>query len=170
MNRMLAFLYPEKDPYGIGYQVRQSLISIGSGGVTGLGFAQGKQKLFFVPEPHTDFVFAVVGEELGLLGCLLVLILFGLLFWKSIQIAIRAKTPFGTLLGLGIGSTIVFQALINISVTLGLVPAKGLPLPFISVGGSSMVLMLSAIGILLNISSQSRSQGGKGGWIKIADA
>lgn len=169
-NRVMAFLDPEKDPYGIGYQVRQSLIAIGSGGWKGLGFAQGKQKLFFVPEPHTDFVFSVVGEELGFLGCLALLLLFGLLFWKSVRIALRAECPFGTFLGLGIAATITLQALINISVSLSMLPAKGLPLPFISVGGSSMIIMLAAVGILLNISRNTGAEDRGGGWIKVTDA
>ena len=169
-NRIIAFLDPEKDPYGISYQVRQSLIAIGSGGWKGLGFAQGKQKLFFLPEPHTDFVFSVVGEELGFLGCLALLLLFGLLFWKSVKIALRAKTPFGTFLGLGIAATIILQALINISVSLSMMPAKGLPLPLISVGGSSMVIMLAALGILLNISRDTDPHKRSKGWIKVTDA
>lgn len=156
LNRILAFLYPERDPYGIGYQIRQSLIAVGSGGWNGLGYAQGKQKLFFLPEPHTDFIYAVVGEEFGFLGCLTVLVLFGLLFWRGTRIAVRAESAFGTYLGLGIACMIVFQAFVNMSMVISLLPTKGLPLPFISMGGSSMIMTMAAVGILLNISRQGR--------------
>ena len=151
-NRLLAFWDPSADPFGISYQVRQSLIAVGSGGLTGQGFANGKQKLSFLPESHTDFIFAVVGEELGLLGCLSLLVLFALLFWRGIRIALRADTPFGSYLALGIVCMVVLQGLINMSVVVSLVPTKGIPLPFISVGGSSMLVMMAGVGILLNIS------------------
>ncbi len=158
LNRILAFLYPERDPYGIGYQIRQSLIAVGSGGWSGLGYAQGKQKLFFLPEPHTDFIYAVVGEEFGFLGCVTVLVLFGLLFWRGTRIAVRAESAFGTYLGLGIACMIVFQAFVNMSMVISLLPTKGLPLPFVSVGGSSMIMTMAAVGILLNISRQGRGK------------
>ncbi len=151
-QRVVAFLDPLQDPYGIGYQTRQSLIAVGSGGWTGLGFAQGKQKLFFLPEPYTDFIFSVVGEELGFLGCGLLLTLFALFFWRGVRISLRADTPFGTLVGLGIVCMIVLQAFANMSVAVSLLPTKGMPLPFISFGGSSMLVMLTGVGILLNIS------------------
>ena len=154
LNRIQAFIDPEKDPFGMGYQIRQSLIAVGSGGWNGLGYAQGKQKLFFLPEPHTDFIYAVVGEELGFLGCAALIILFAMLFWRGAKIAMRADTPFGTYLGLGIVCMIVFQAFINMSMVISLLPTKGFPLPFVSVGGSSMIVTMSAVGILLNISSQ----------------
>lgn len=156
LDRWLAFLHPERDPYGIGYQIRQSLISVGSGGWSGLGYAQGKQKLSFLPEPHTDFIFAVVGEELGLLGCVTVVVLFGLFFWRAARISVRAESPFGTYLGLGIACMIILQALVNMSMVVSLLPTKGLPLPFVSVGGSSMIMTMTAVGILLNISSHAR--------------
>jgi len=156
LDRFLAYLYPERDPYGIGYQIRQSLISVGSGGWSGLGYAEGKQKLFFLPEPHTDFIFAVVGEELGLLGCLAVVVLFGLFFWRAARISVRAQSPFGTYLGLGIACMIILQAFVNMSMVVSLLPTKGLPLPFVSVGGSSMIMTMTAVGILLNISSHGR--------------
>ncbi|MCH8319454.1 MAG: putative lipid II flippase FtsW [Acidobacteria bacterium] len=156
LDRWLAFLYPERDPYGIGYQIRQSLISVGSGGWSGLGYAQGKQKLSFLPEPHTDFIFAVVGEELGLLGCFTVVVLFGLFFWRAARISVRAESPFGTYLGLGIACMIILQAFVNMSMVVSLLPTKGLPLPFVSVGGSSMIMTMTAVGILLNISSHAR--------------
>jgi len=155
-NRILAFLDPEADPLGIGYQIHQSLIAVGSGGISGLGFGQSKQKLDYLPESHTDFIFAIVGEEMGLIGCIALLVLFVLLFRKGVKVALRADTPFGTLLGLGIIGMIVLQALINMSVVVSLLPTKGLPLPFISVGGSSLLVALAGIGILLNISRHSR--------------
>ena len=157
LNRILAFVDPDRDPYGIGYQIRQSLIAVGAGGWKGAGYAQSKQKLFFLPEPHTDFIYAVVGEELGLLGCMTLLVLFSLFFWRGVRISLRADSLFGTYLGLGIVTMIVLQAFINMSVTVSLLPTKGLPLPFVSVGGSSMVITLLAVGILLNISRVSSS-------------
>lgn len=163
-DRILAFLNPDENPLGIGYQIRQSLIAVGSGGVQGLGLAQSRQKLAFLPEPHTDFVFAIVGEEQGLIGCTVLLALFLILFWKGVRIALRSDTPHGTLLGLGIVGMIVFQALINMSVTVSLLPTKGIPLPFISVGGSSMLVTLTGVGILLNISRNGRATGGEG-WV-----
>ncbi len=157
-NRIFTFIDPSLDPYGSGYQIRQSLIAVGSGGWQGLGFAQGNQKKFFLPEPHTDFIFSVIGEELGLWGTLLTLGLFIFLFVKGIKIALRADSKFGAYLGLGIISMFTFQALINMSVVLSLMPTKGLPLPFVSVGGSSMIVALVAVGILLNISKQGRKE------------
>ena len=152
MRRLVAFLDPWADPLGNGYQVVQSLISIGSGGPHGLGFAQGKQKMFFLPFAHSDFIFAVVGEELGLLGSLVVVLVFALFLWRGMRAALRAPDRFGMLLGIGLVVGIVAQALFNISVAVALLPAKGIPLPFISYGGSSLVPTLAAAGILLNIS------------------
>ncbi len=152
VRRLVAFLHPWSDPQGSNYQVVQSLIAIGSGGPHGLGFAQGKQKLFFLPFAHSDFIFAVIGEELGLIGGLFVLLVFGLLLWRGIRICLHAPDRFGMLLSLGLVTSIVAQALFNISVVLALVPTKGIPLPFISYGGSSLVPTLAAVGILLNIS------------------
>lgn len=157
-DRLLAFLNPEEFPMDIGYQIRQSLIAVGSGGISGVGLAQSKQKLNFLPESHTDFIFAIVAEELGLIGCLLLLTLFLLLFRRGVQIALRAADPVGTLIGLGIVAMIVLQALINMSVVISLVPTKGIPLPFISVGGSSLLVTMAAIGILLSISRNSRAE------------
>ena len=130
----------------------QSLIAIGSGGTNGLGFAQGKQKMLFLPFAHSDFIFAVVGEELGLVGALAVVAVFGLFLWRGVRTALLAPDRFGMLLSLGIVTSIVAQALFNISVVLSLVPTKGIPLPFISYGGSSLLPTLTAVGILLNIS------------------
>ena len=156
-DRILAFLNPEVDPSGIGYQIRQSLIAVGSGGWTGSGLTQSKQKLHFLPESHTDFVFAVVGEELGLLGSLVMVALFVLLFWRGVRIAFRADTGFGSLVAMGIVCMVVLQGIINMCVVVGLLPTKGIPLPFVSVGGSSMLAMMAGAGILLNISRRCRT-------------
>lgn len=156
-QRLVSFLNPWADPENSGYQVIQSLIAVGSGGMNGLGFAQGKQKLFFLPFAHSDFIFAVVGEELGLLGALTVLLVFGILLWRGARAAILSPDRFGMLLGIGIISSIVVQALFNMSVVLAMVPTKGIPLPFISYGGSSLLPTMISIGILLNISQYSTS-------------
>ncbi|HEY6803811.1 MAG TPA: putative lipid II flippase FtsW [Pyrinomonadaceae bacterium] len=152
LKRMITFLDPWADPRGGGFQVVQSLIAVGSGGPNGLGFAQGKQKMLFLPFAHSDFIFAVVSEELGLVGGLAVILVFALFLWRGIRTALLAPDRFGMLLSLGIVTSIVAQALFNISVVLSLVPTKGIPLPFISYGGSSLVPTLAAVGILLNIS------------------
>ena len=152
MRRLSAFMDPWADAQGTGYQVVQSLIAVGSGGQNGLGFAQGRQKLLFLPFAHSDFIFAVIGEELGLIGALLVVFVFAVFLWRGMRAALRAPDRFGMLLGIGIVVGIVAQALLNISVVLALVPTKGIPLPFISYGGSSLVPTLAAVGILLNIS------------------
>jgi cell division protein FtsW len=152
MKRLAAFIDPWADAQGTGYQVVQSLIAVGSGGSHGLGFAQGRQKLLFLPFAHSDFIFAVVGEELGLVGALIIVFVFAIFLWRGMRAALRAPDRFGMLLGLGIVVSIVAQALLNISVVIALVPTKGIPLPFISYGGSSMVPTLAGVGILLNIS------------------
>ena len=153
-KRILAFLDPELDPLGAGFQIRQSLIAVGTGGINGLGYMQGQQKLFYLPDAHTDFIFAVLGEELGLLGTGLVLGLFGLFLWRGLRASTRAPDLFGFYLALGITMTVCVQAFLNMSVVLKIVPNKGIPLPFLSYGGSSFVVMLIAVGILLNISQQ----------------
>lgn len=152
MKRLSAFIDPWADAQGTGYQVVQSLIAVGSGGTHGLGFAQGRQKLLFLPFAHSDFIFAVVGEELGLIGALIIVLVFAVFLWRGMRAALRAPDTFGMLLGIGIVVGIVSQALLNISVVLALVPTKGIPLPFISYGGSSLVPTLAGVGILLNIS------------------
>ena len=152
LKRLITFLDPWADQQGAGFQVVQSLIAIGSGGIDGLGFAQGKQKMLFLPFAHSDFIFAVVGEELGLVGALAIVAVFALFLWRGIRTALLAPDRFGMLLSLGIVTSIVVQALFNISVVLSLVPTKGIPLPFISYGGSSLVPTLAAVGILLNVS------------------
>ena len=149
--RMQAFLDPFKDPQGKGFHIIQSMIAVSTGGLTGLGLMEGKQKLFYLPEPHTDFIFAVTAEELGLWGSLLVVGLFGIFLYRGIRTALRTSDMFGKFLATGITAMVVVQALFNISVVLALVPAKGIPLPFISYGGSSLFITLASVGVLLNI-------------------
>ncbi|MEO6051995.1 MAG: putative lipid II flippase FtsW [Pyrinomonadaceae bacterium] len=156
--RLMAFLDPYKYADDEGYQVVQSLYAIGSGGVLGEGFAKGHQKLFYLPYPYSDFIFSVVGEELGLVGTLAVVIAFGLLLWRGARAAVLAPDRFGSLLGIGIITGIIVQALFNISVVTSMLPAKGIPLPFISYGGSSVVVTLLGVGILLNISKFANSR------------
>ena len=154
-QRILAFLNPWEEPLGRGFQIIQSLISVGAGGIAGLGFMEGKQKLFYLPEAHTDFIFAVVGEELGMVGTCGVLALFAVFLWRGFRASMLAPDLFGFYLSLGITMMVCVQAFINMSVVLGLLPTKGIPLPFLSYGGSSFVVMLAAVGILLNVSQQS---------------
>jgi len=154
-ERILAFLNPWEEPLGRGFQVIQSLLSVASGGIAGLGFMEGKQKLFYLPEAHTDFIFAVVGEEMGMIGTCAVLALFTLFLWRGLRTSMRAPDLFGFYLALGITMMVCVQAFINMSVVLGLLPTKGIPLPFLSYGGSSFVVMLAAVGILLNVSQHS---------------
>src|ERR1041385_2298169 len=153
-DRILAFMNPWEQPLGRGFQIIQSLLSVASGGIAGLGFMEGKQKLFYLPEAHTDFIFAVVGEELGLIGTFALLGLFLVFFWRGVRASMRAPDLFGFYLALGITLMVCVQAFINMSVVLGLLPTKGIPLPFLSYGGSSFVVMLAAVGILLNVSQQ----------------
>jgi cell division protein FtsW len=153
-DRILAFLNPYADPKGFGFHIIQSLIAVATGGITGLGFMEGKQKLFYLPEPHTDFIFAVTAEELGLLGAMAVIILFAIFLWRGTRAALRTQDNFGRFLAVGITSMIVLQAFINISVVLGLMPTKGIPLPFVSYGGSSLFVTLMCVGVLLNITKQ----------------
>jgi cell division protein FtsW len=153
-QRMLAFVNPWGDPQGAGFHMIQSLIAVGTGGITGLGLMEGRQKLFYLPEPHTDFIFAVIAEELGLLGTLAVVTLFAVLCYRGMRAAIRTSDLYARFLAVGITSTIVIQAFFNISVVLGLLPTKGIPLPFISYGGSSLFITLACVGVLLNISQQ----------------
>ena len=154
---MLAFFSPGADPQGRGFQLMQSLIAVGSGGLTGVGLMESKQKLFYLPEAHTDFIFAVLCEELGFIGGVVVLILFAIYAWRGLRAAFRAPDDFGRLLALGITVMVVRQALINLSVVLGMMPTKGIPLPFISYGGSSLLVMLLATGVLLNISQHAEA-------------
>ncbi len=154
-NRILAFLDPHADPMGKGFQIIQSLTAVGSGGISGLGFMESRQKLYYLPAAHTDFIFAVIGEELGFIGCLAVLSLFAVILWRGMRASLRCRDEFGRLLALGLTSMLILQALINVSVVVGLLPTKGIPLPLVSYGGSSLVSSLMAIGILLNISQHS---------------
>jgi cell division protein FtsW len=153
-NRFLAFLNPNADPLGAGYHIIQSLYAIGSGGLLGVGLGQSHQKFLYLPERHTDFIFAILGEELGFIGTLAVLALFFLLAWRGCRAAMLAPDRFGSLLAVGIIGMVTLQALVNIGVVTGSLPITGIPLPFISYGGSSLVFSLAGIGILLNISSQ----------------
>ena len=153
-NRILAFLDPYSDPQGRGFHIIQSLIAVSTGGITGVGLMEGKQKLFYLPEPHTDFIFAVTAEELGLVGALIIIILFSIFLWRGIRTALSTQDMFGRFLAVGITSMVVLQAFINISVVLGLMPTKGIPLPFISYGGSSLFITLACVGVLLNVTKQ----------------
>ncbi len=151
IRRLLVFFDPWSDPQGAGYQVIQSLIAVGTGGVHGVGLMEGRQKLFFLPYPYSDFIFAVIGEELGILGAVTVVLAFVVLLWRGLRAAWGAPDEFGRFLAIGVTLSIVFQAFINISVTLGLLPTKGIPLPFISAGGSSLVFALVGIGLVANV-------------------
>lgn len=153
-RRMVVFLDPWSDPQGAGFHITQSLIAVGTGGLTGLGLMEGKQKLFYLPEPHTDFIYAVASEELGLIGAVAIAALFFVFAWRGFRAALRAREPFARFLAVGITTMVVVQAFFNISVVLALLPTKGIPLPFISYGGSSLFVMLASVGVLLNISQQ----------------
>jgi cell division protein FtsW len=153
-DRMLAFLNPESDPLGKGFHIIQSLIAVGSGGFRGVGYMDGRQKLFYLPEPHTDYIFANVSEELGLIGALIVVGLFVFIGWRGMRAAILSKDPFARFLAFGITATILIQAFFNISVVLALVPTKGITLPFVSYGGTSLFIMLALVGVLLNITKE----------------
>jgi cell division protein FtsW len=154
-ERLLSFLNPEADPLGKTFQAMQSLIALGTGGVQGLGIGNGRQKLFFLPEPHTDFIFSIIGEELGFIGAVALIGAFALLAWRGFRIARDSRERFAFYAALGCTLMIVVQALINVSVALCLLPTKGLPLPLVSYGGSSLMASLIAVGLLLNFSQQS---------------
>lgn len=150
--RILAFLNPWLDPRGSGFQIIQSQIALGSGGLFGVGLGQGKQKLFYLPAAHTDFIFSIIGEELGLIGASFVIALFIFLIWKMARIAYSVQDSFGKLICIGVLTLIAFSAMVNIGVSIGSLPTKGLPLPFISYGGSSLIFHMVAVGLLLNVS------------------
>lgn len=152
LNRLLGFLHPATDPLGRGFQVLQSLTAVGTGGIAGVGLMEGRQKLYFLPEPQTDFIYAVISEEWGFIGAVFVVLLFGVLLWRGLRAAAGCRDNFGRLLAVGLTVLLVGQAFVNISVVIGLLPTKGIPLPFISYGGSSLLMNLIAVGILLNIS------------------
>lgn len=156
IKRITSFLNPWEDPLGTGFQIIQSLYAIGPGGLFGLGLGQSRQKFFYLPEPQTDFIFAILSEELGFIGGSLVLLLFSLLLWRGIRIALGAPDLYGSFLGVGIIAMIAIQVMINIGVVTGLMPVTGITLPFLSYGGSSLTLMLAAVGVLLNISRYAR--------------
>ena len=153
-RRLLAFLHPEQDLRGPNFQLLQSKVALGSGGVLGSGLALGQQKWLFLPESHTDFIFSVIGEELGLIGTMAILVLFAVLFWRGVRTSLRAPDRFGGFLALGITLFLVCQALVNMGVATGLLPTKGMPLPYVSYGGSSLLVSLGMTGVLLNVSQQ----------------
>ena len=156
LKRFTTFLNPWRDPSGDSYQLIQSLYALGSGGTFGVGLGNSRQKALFMPEPHNDFIFAIIGEELGLIGCLAIIAIFLFVILKGIRIASKARDNYGFLLGIGIISVIAVQSIINIAVVTGSMPVTGVPLPFISYGGTSLVINLCAMGILLNISRQGK--------------
>jgi cell division protein FtsW len=158
--RIMAFLHPESDPQGAGFQLMQSLIAVGSGGFTGVGLMESKQKLFYLPEAHTDFIYAVICEELGFIGAAVVIALFATYAWRGLRAAFNAPDGFGRMLALGATAMVLFQSLINFAVVLGMMPTKGIPLPFVSYGGSSLLVMLLATGVLLNVAQQGSSNAG----------
>ncbi|MDH4100111.1 MAG: putative lipid II flippase FtsW [Nitrospirota bacterium] len=157
-RRILAFLNPWDDPTGSGFQIVQSFIALGSGGPLGVGLGEGKQKLFYLPEAHTDFIFAVIGEELGFIGAITIIALFLVFLWQGVQVALKSDDDFGRYLAVGITTMISLQAALNLAVVSGLMPTKGLALPFISYGGSGIVVNLAAVGILLNVSKHRRME------------
>jgi cell division protein FtsW len=152
--RMLAFVNPESDPRGTGFHILQSLIAVGTGGIRGLGLMEGRQKLFYLPEPHTDFIFANVCEELGLIGAVLVITMFVVLGYRGLRAAFLSTDPFARFLAFGITSAVLIQAFFNMSVVVALLPTKGITLPFISFGGTSLFVMLASMGVLLNITRE----------------
>ena len=157
-RRLLAFLDPWDDPFGDGFQVIQSLIAVGTGGIFGQGLMAGVQKLFYLPYPHTDFIYAVIAEETGLVGATVILLCFCTITWRGLRVAALAPDRFGAMLALGLTAMVVFQAFLNISVVLGLLPTKGTPLPFVSSGGSSLLVCLFSMGVLLNISQHASAE------------
>ncbi|MYD70123.1 MAG: putative lipid II flippase FtsW [Acidobacteria bacterium] len=156
--RVLAFLDPWADPLGGGFQVVQSLIAVGTGGIFGKGLMRGVQKLFYLPEPHTDFIYAVIAEETGLLGATVILVCFAVITWRGLLVATHAPDRFGAFLAIGLTTMVALQAFLNVSVVLGLVPTTGIPLPFVSAGGSSLLIGLVGMGILLNVSQHASAR------------
>lgn len=156
--RLLSFLDPWQDPLNSGFHIIQSLLALGSGGLTGVGIAESRQKFFYLPDQHTDFIFSIIGEELGFIGAFIIIILFIVFLWRGFLISLRAKDVFGLLLAAGITSMITFQALVNISVVTKLIPTTGISLPFISYGGSSLIVNMFCCGILLNISKSTEEK------------
>jgi len=158
MKRVITFLDPWQDKTGDGWQVIQSLYAIGSGGLFGVGLGESKQKYLYIPEPHNDFIFSILGEEIGFIGCTIVLILFAIFIWRGILIAMKAPDMFGSLLAIGITSLVAIQVIINVAVVTSSMPATGMPLPFFSYGGTALFILLCEMGVLLNISRASVKQ------------
>lgn len=158
LERILAFLSPWDDPYNTGYQITHSLKAFGSGGLTGKGIALGMQKMHYLPEPHTDFIFSIIGEELGLIGVITVLVLYLVLLLKGLDISRNSNNTFGSLTAAGLTMYIGIQVIINTGVALGLLPTKGLTLPFISYGGTSLMINMAAMGILMNIGASQKHE------------
>jgi len=154
LKRVLAFLDPERDPLGINFQLKQSFIAFGSGGLWGVGLGESRQKMFYLPAAHTDFIFSVIGEELGLAGALLVLALFGVVAARGFRVAVRHPDPFASLLAFGVTLSLVLQGVVNVGVVLGCLPTKGLTLPFLSYGGSAMIAALGQVGVLLALARE----------------
>lgn len=154
MQRLMVFLNPSSDPQGMSYQINQALIALGSGGISGVGLGYGRQKFNYLPEPVGDSIFAILGEELGLIGCTFLITLFIILAWRGYLVAKKAPDMFGRLLATGITSWFVFQAFINIAAISAMIPLTGVPLPFVSYGGTALIFSMGAMGILLNISKQ----------------
>ena len=164
MKRLMVYIDPWQDPLGKGFQTIQSFLAFGGGGLTGLGLGESRQKLLFLPEPHSDFIFSVIGEEFGLLGAMAVALLFALFTLCGIRLALKCQDRFGSLLAFGLTLMIGLQSIINMGVTTGLFPNKGMPLPFISAGGSSIFVALLSVGMLLSIARGNGSRaGGEGG-------
>ncbi len=156
LTRITTFLNPWNDPTDTGWQIIQSLYAIGSGGLFGAGLGESKQKFLYIPEPHNDFIFSILAEELGFIGCAVVIILFAIFIWRGLLIAMKAPDMFGSMLAVGITSLIGLQAIMNIAVVTSSMPNTGIPLPFFSYGGTALVIVLCAVGILLNISRSSK--------------
>jgi cell division protein FtsW len=159
-DRVMAFLDPWADPLGNGFQLIQSMIAVGSGGLFGKGLMAGVQKLFYLPEPHTDFIYAVIAEETGMIGAVVILACFAVIAWRGMRTSMRAPDSFGSFLAIGITMMLVLQAFVNISVVLGMLPTKGIPLPLVSAGGSSLLINLVGVGVLLNISQHAETETG----------
>ncbi len=157
LRRMVAFVNPWEDPQGSGFQIIQSFLALGSGGWSGVGLGESRQKLFYLPEPYTDFIFAIVGEELGLAGTAAIVALFAVLIWRGLRVGLRAPDAFGSYLALGLTTMLATQTLVNLGVVTGALPTKGLPLPFISFGGSALLMTMFSAGVLLNISQHAGS-------------
>jgi cell division protein FtsW len=158
LRRVMVFIDPWKDANGAGFQMTHSMMAFGTGGIFGTGLGEGKQKLYYLPEPHTDFIFATAGEELGLLGCLAIVALFGFLLWRCWALVLKSRQPFVKLASLGLTLFLGLQILANLFVVLGLAPTKGTTLPFLSSGGSALAIDLLAVGLLLNFSKHAEAQ------------